>query len=188
MNYYLKAWKNFLNFRGTASRSEFWYFILVHMILSYLLAHASEFLGDYTLMNLYHVMVWIPILSASVRRMHELGKPGWFCLIPFYNIVLLVTPAGKVTNGSMINSSNSFARKTGKTPPPLSFPELVASTIMTLLIIPATSIGWWIYSLDVLNRPAGPEWAAIKYLFEGAIGGFALASLLWCYLIFRKSH
>ena len=33
MNWYLKAWRNTLNFSGRARRREFWYFILVLAVL-----------------------------------------------------------------------------------------------------------------------------------------------------------
>jgi uncharacterized membrane protein YhaH (DUF805 family) len=34
-----------------------------------------------------------PLISCGARRMHDVGKSGWFQLIPFYNLYLLVQPS-----------------------------------------------------------------------------------------------
>ena len=33
----------------------------------------------------------IPAIAVSVRRMHDVGKSGWFMLIPIYNFILTVS-------------------------------------------------------------------------------------------------
>jgi len=38
------------------------------------------------------------MLAAEVRRMHDVGKSGWFILVPFYNLVLLCTPSNPSSN------------------------------------------------------------------------------------------
>tara|TARA_B110000459_G_scaffold179685_1_gene205868 strand:- start:986 stop:1153 length:168 start_codon:yes stop_codon:yes gene_type:complete len=35
--------------------------------------------------------VLIPGIAVAVRRMHDVGKSGWFILIPIYNIILAFT-------------------------------------------------------------------------------------------------
>ncbi|MFM8869267.1 MAG: DUF805 domain-containing protein [Candidatus Nanopelagicus sp.] len=35
----------------------------------------------------------IPTLAVAVRRVHDVGKSGWFILVPIYNIILFVTPS-----------------------------------------------------------------------------------------------
>lgn len=41
--------------------------------------------------NLYSLVTLIPSLAVAVRRMHDIGKSGWYILIPIYNIILLAT-------------------------------------------------------------------------------------------------
>ncbi len=41
--------------------------------------------------TIYSVAVLIPGISVAVRRMHDVGKSGWFVLIPIYNIILACT-------------------------------------------------------------------------------------------------
>ena len=41
--------------------------------------------------NIYSLVTFIPGLAVAVRRMHDVGKSGWYVLIPIYNIVLLAS-------------------------------------------------------------------------------------------------
>jgi uncharacterized membrane protein YhaH (DUF805 family) len=35
--------------------------------------------------------IFIPSIAVGVRRMHDVGKSGWFLLIPIYNLILACT-------------------------------------------------------------------------------------------------
>jgi len=48
--------------------------------------------------NIYSLAVLIPSIAVSARRMHDIGKSGWFMLIPIYNIILFVTEGVKGDN------------------------------------------------------------------------------------------
>ncbi len=115
MNYYLLAFKNYANFSGRSRRSEYWFFLLFHILFSiatifldYYLAtrydieqtdgytHVSIHFGYINL--LYSIAVFIPGLSVLVRRLHDVGKSGWFFLIaliplvgPIWLLVVLFT-------------------------------------------------------------------------------------------------
>jgi uncharacterized membrane protein YhaH (DUF805 family) len=88
MNYYFNAFKIYKNFRGRASRSEYWYFILFNIIAALLFGFFSGLLRVPFLNSLYLLAVSIPGLAVGARRMHDVGKSGWFLLIPIYNLVL----------------------------------------------------------------------------------------------------
>jgi uncharacterized membrane protein YhaH (DUF805 family) len=40
----------------------------------------------------YAMVVLVPNIAVNIRRMHDVGKSGWYMLIPIYNIVLAATP------------------------------------------------------------------------------------------------
>ena len=44
--------------------------------------------------------IWnaIAALTASIRRAHDVGKSGWFMLIPIYNIYLYTRPSEQTSN------------------------------------------------------------------------------------------
>jgi|GEM_PF-6714767 len=40
---------------------------------------------------IYLLAVIVPSLAVGVRRMHDVGKSGWYLLIPLYNFILAVS-------------------------------------------------------------------------------------------------
>lgn len=38
-----------------------------------------------------HLALIIPSLAVAVRRVHDVGKNGWYILIPIYNLILFCT-------------------------------------------------------------------------------------------------
>jgi uncharacterized membrane protein YhaH (DUF805 family) len=91
MNYYLKVLQNYANFNGRARRAEYWYFVLFNMIASIIVGIIGGLMDFELLGNLYSLAVLLPSLAVGVRRMHDVGKSGWFILIPIYNFILAVT-------------------------------------------------------------------------------------------------
>ena len=98
MNYYLNCWSNFANFSGRARRSEYWYFVLFNIIFSILLNFIGLKLDFPFLGTIYSVAVLIPAIAVGVRRMHDVGKSGWYGLIPFYNLILAVSEGTRGDN------------------------------------------------------------------------------------------
>ena len=39
---------------------------------------------------IYYLGTFVPVLALGVRRMHDVGKSGWFLIIPIYNLILAV--------------------------------------------------------------------------------------------------
>jgi uncharacterized membrane protein YhaH (DUF805 family) len=91
MRWYLKVLQNHANFNGRARRSEYWYFVLFNMIFSFSLAIVRVYTTFTLLQGLYSLFVLLPSIAVGVRRMHDVGKSGWFLLIPIYNLVLACT-------------------------------------------------------------------------------------------------
>ena len=56
-----------------------------------MLAEPDGILGFIFLALTFIWMLLIPaVLAVQVRRMHDVGKSGWFILVPFYNYYLYV--------------------------------------------------------------------------------------------------
>lgn len=87
------GFKRYAEFSGVSSRSQYWYFILGTSVASIII---GWFLGDFG-SNLFTLATIIPTIAVAVRRMHDVGKSGWFILVPIYNFILLVTPTKPVT-------------------------------------------------------------------------------------------
>lgn len=117
--YFIKCWQQYADFDGRARRKEYWYFILFHLIFYY----AATFIGgaiigfilgaqgydSYTIMQsgaqwgqiaggIYIIAALLPGIAVGIRRMHDIGKSGWFMLIPIYNLILACTDSEPDTN------------------------------------------------------------------------------------------
>lgn len=112
MNWYKKCLKQYADFSGRARRKEYWMFFLFNTLFGVGLIFIGSMLGvlisggdedvaisiGYGLYFLYALAIFIPGLAVCVRRLHDVGKSGWWFLIslvPFIGgiwlFVLLVT-------------------------------------------------------------------------------------------------
>ena len=100
---------NYINFKGRARRKEYWMFTLVYVIILMGCTALDNMLGTvfmmdggalgeismgygwvYTICGLAH---FLPALSLVVRRLHDVGKSGWFyliILIPIIGVIWLL--------------------------------------------------------------------------------------------------
>ena len=102
MEWYIKVVRdNYANFKGRASRQEYWMFVLFNFIFLIALSFIEVFLfGLYSsiLSDLYVLALLVPSIAVGIRRMHDTGKSGWFLLIPIYNFILAVTQGESNSN------------------------------------------------------------------------------------------
>jgi uncharacterized membrane protein YhaH (DUF805 family) len=97
-NYYIHVLKNYATFNGRARRSEYWYFVLFNAIISFGIGFIGGLISFGLLGTIYSLAVLIPSIAVGVRRMHDVGKSGWFLLIPIYNLILALTDGEKGEN------------------------------------------------------------------------------------------
>ena len=105
MKYYLGAFKKYFELTGRASKTEFWYFVLFNIMFSITAMLLDEILGMETvaqryglIYTIYTAIVFTPGLTIVVRRLHDVGKSGFFVfiiLIPIIGLIwLLIVLAG----------------------------------------------------------------------------------------------
>jgi len=70
--------KKFMDFKGRASRSEFWWFVLAYVICAVILS----MLHIYILMLLFGLAAFLPISAAGARRLQDTGRNGMMIFIP----------------------------------------------------------------------------------------------------------
>ena len=99
MNWFLKVVKdNYANFNGRARRKEYWMYYLFYVILCTVANVIDRVIGMQVLSGLLGLALLVPTLAVGVRRIHDTGKSGWFILVPFYNLYLLITEGDKGDN------------------------------------------------------------------------------------------
>ncbi|WP_206790325.1 DUF805 domain-containing protein [Amycolatopsis sp. MtRt-6] len=70
-------------FRGRASRPEFWYFFLAYVPLVLTLGYVENVVDQdwfYTLGTVLYLPWLVPFVSVGVRRLHDTGRSGWWCV------------------------------------------------------------------------------------------------------------
>lgn len=110
MEYFLQALRNYTVFSGRSRRREYWMFALFNFIFAIAAGLADRMMGmsiggtgyGYVYM-LYSLAMFIPGLAVGVRRLHDVGKSGWFMFIIFVPLVgaiwLLVLACTEGTRG-----------------------------------------------------------------------------------------
>ncbi|WP_343696005.1 DUF805 domain-containing protein [Flavobacterium sp.] len=104
------VFENYANFNGRARRKEYWMFFLGHIIIVFALAFIAGLISPalMLLINVYTLAVFVPVLAVGVRRMHDVGKSGWFILIPIYSLILACTEGDKGVNEYGPDPKNEF--------------------------------------------------------------------------------
>lgn len=94
MSWYLAVLKKYAVFSGRARRKEFWYFTVFNVIVSIVLAAVDAAIGTLNtdsgiglLSGIYSLAVIIPSIAVSVRRLHDIGRSGWWVLIGLIPLV-----------------------------------------------------------------------------------------------------
>lgn len=98
MNLYLSAWEKSFTTQGRARRREFFLFSLVNFLILSVLEFIIK--GIIPVSGLYPVMVGLYVIFAiafivssgalSIRRLHDIGRSGWWVLIAFVPVLGLV--------------------------------------------------------------------------------------------------
>lgn len=105
MNHFINVLKKYATFSGRATRSEYWYFILIYSITYTILMGIDLAIGTFSqelldkgtflgfLSTAYSLVLFLPSLAVTVRRLHDINKSGWwflFILVPIIGFILLV--------------------------------------------------------------------------------------------------
>jgi uncharacterized membrane protein YhaH (DUF805 family) len=95
-----KLWQNFadtvqnhyLDFDGRVGRPQFWYYVLVNVVVGIIVSFVASVTGLGLLRTLYSLGLFLPSLAITARRLHDVGKPTtwvYILAIPFILEILL---------------------------------------------------------------------------------------------------
>jgi uncharacterized membrane protein YhaH (DUF805 family) len=99
MKYYISVLRNYAQFSGRARRKEYWMFALFNLIFIIIARILDEILKISFNANdlflhygffyaLYSLFIFVPNLSVTARRLHDIGKSGWYMLICYIPLAL----------------------------------------------------------------------------------------------------
>ena len=88
MKYWIECWKKYATFSGRARRKEYWMFILFNMLIAFGVNVVDAVLGMEGLLAAgYSLAAILPSWAVFTRRMHDIGKSGWWWLIGLIPLV-----------------------------------------------------------------------------------------------------
>ena len=80
------CFSKYANFNGRASRSEYWWFQLFYLIVAFVAVifdamyiDNSQTMGPLELVTTLALL--LPALAVTARRLHDVGRSGWWMLI-----------------------------------------------------------------------------------------------------------
>ena len=101
---YLNVIKKYVDFKGRASRREYWLFFLANLIISFGLGFIEGLLGvnskseESIFVSVYQLFILLPSLAVGVRRMHDANEGGWASIIPIFNLIVASRKGNSETN------------------------------------------------------------------------------------------
>ena len=100
LNWFILPVKNqYADFTGRTTRQQFWMYVLVYIIISIAFGIITGILQADALMWLFDLALFVPSIAITARRLHDVGKSGWWQLIGIIPIlgwiVLIVFLVGK---------------------------------------------------------------------------------------------
>lgn len=93
MEYFTDALKRYADFSDRANRTQFWMYVLVYLIIYVVLSLIDKLLGSVVLALLFSLALLIPSISIGARRLHDIGRSGWWqliALIPILGAIVLI--------------------------------------------------------------------------------------------------
>ena len=100
MKWFVMMFRRFADFSGRSGRKEFWtawlfigIVLFAFCIMPILLFYLFELpLFIYIAALLVLCLMFVMFLALNVRRLHDVGRPGWWLLVifvPLFNLLLL---------------------------------------------------------------------------------------------------
>jgi len=72
----------YTNFKGCASRSEFWWWFVFTLIVTAALRALS-----YNLAAIFSFATFLPSIAVTARRLHDVDRSGWWQLLYFFPVI-----------------------------------------------------------------------------------------------------
>ena len=88
MDWFVEVMRKYAVFKGRARRQEYWWYLLIYLLISVVLGMLDGISGQYDaeagaglLSGLFALATFLPTLAVAVRRLHDTERSGWWVLI-----------------------------------------------------------------------------------------------------------
>lgn len=88
MQWFIDPIKNqYADFTGRTTRKAFWMFVLFYLLLNVAISIVTGVVGLEEVGLLFSLAVLLPAVAITARRLHDIGKSGWWQLVGFVPII-----------------------------------------------------------------------------------------------------
>ena len=94
------GFNNYVTFSGRAARSEYWFWTLFSVIASIVAGIIDGILGLGIIGLIVSLGLFLPSLAVAVRRLHDIDRTGWWVLIAFTIIGIILLIVWDCTKGT----------------------------------------------------------------------------------------
>ena len=104
--------EKYADFRGRAPRAEYWWFYLAYLITYIIASIVDSIVGTWIFRLLVVLAAFLPMLGASVRRLHDTNRTGWWLLgpiVPYAIAFALLGPSLMSGGGGLLSVSLGLA-------------------------------------------------------------------------------
>jgi len=134
---FIRFWKKYATFKGRASCSEFWWFMLADVIITFMLSAIANAVDQLSFLPaLWALATFVPSIALATRRLHDTNKSGWWLfgyyalstvvIITFFTTVTMsIVSLLKYNRNCLVGSygmysANAFGTPNGITPESVS--------------------------------------------------------------------
>ena len=94
------GFNKYVTFSGRAARSEYWFWTLFTVIASIVAGILDAIVGFGIIGTIVSLAVLLPSIAVAVRRLHDLDRTGWWILIAFTVIGIILLIVWDCTKGT----------------------------------------------------------------------------------------
>mgnify|MGYP003352526186 FL=1 len=79
--------RRFVDFKGRSNRLQYVSFLLFYILVDLFLTLVNP--NSVTINQFVMAMLFVPLIAVEIRRSHDVGRSGWWILVPFYSLYLM---------------------------------------------------------------------------------------------------
>ena len=137
--------KNYVNFHGRSTRSEYWYSFIFVYLISQAASIIDREIGFSILSAIVALGTLIPNISIAFRRLHDIGKSGFVYIL--CSVVSLLFVGGMLLSMLSQMSGHSYASNS-------DYASMLMSLLGTWLVLLLVPIGLGIYLIVLYAKPS----------------------------------
>lgn len=90
MDNFINTLKSYSDFASRTGRNDYWMFMLFYVVLSVATGIVDNILGILLVNSIYSLVMLVPLVAATTRRLHDTGRSGFWQLLIFIPVLGLL--------------------------------------------------------------------------------------------------